>query len=75
MRSDREPLPWCDALDMTYCRANLALCATRPGWREWQTGRAMGEIIPMIDRLVVVEEMKTVAGPLLPATWLGISLL
>ena len=74
MKPEREPLPRCDALGLTYHRANLVLSAKRPGWRDWQSGRPMGAIIPAIDALVEAEGPQILAGPFLPPKWLGIGL-
>lgn len=52
MKPQGYPLPWCDALDAPYWRANLLLGATRPGWTEWQARKDMREIIPEIDRVL-----------------------
>lgn len=46
------PLPWCDAIDLPYWKVSYFLCHTREGWREWQTGKRMAEIIPHIDALI-----------------------
>lgn len=46
------PLPWCEDLDRPFWWVNLWLCATRSGWRQWQRGKDMREIIPEIDGLV-----------------------
>lgn len=44
-------LPWCDWADKPYWCVNIHLIFARPGWREWQSGKPMAEIIPEIDRL------------------------
>jgi hypothetical protein len=44
------PLPWCERLDIPYWQINVTMCAHAQGWREWQSGRGMTEIIPEIDR-------------------------
>ena len=46
------PLPWCDALDAPYWVVNFQWCGSREGWRKWQAGKPMSEIIPEIDRLL-----------------------
>lgn len=51
-KPDGYPLPWCDALGMPYWQVNFQLCAQRPGWRDWQRGKDMQEIIPRIDQLI-----------------------
>lgn len=52
MTRDNYPLPWCDKLDVPYWSVNLGLISTREGWKEWQTGKPMSEIIPKIDELL-----------------------
>lgn len=48
MRPPSYPLPL-TSQGVAYWQVNLALCSTVPGWREWQTGREMAQIIPTIE--------------------------
>lgn len=42
------PLP-CDPVSgMGWWRTNLLACFCRPGWHEWQGGKRMAEIIPVL---------------------------
>ncbi len=46
------PLPWCDVLDAPYWQINIQLCSLSADWKSFQRGRAMADVIPVIDRLI-----------------------